>query len=156
MQTYEQLSNYQKLVDRIETLRGQHKTLSEIAATLNAEGFHPPKRATQFSEEIVCNLLRERRASTGSLSDDDLPQHLEKNEWWLANLAAELKMPIATLHRWKNVGWINARKVAEAQGRWAVYADVDELKRLRQLREAPRGWPPALSHGTDYPKTKSR
>lgn len=154
VQTYQQLSNYQELIARIEVLRAQRKTLSEIATTLNAEGFHPPKRAARFNKGIVCNLLRERRASTSSLSDDNLQHHLQADEWWLANLAAELKMPIATLHRWKKVGWINARKIAEAQGRWAVYADADELKRLCQLREAPRGWPRPYPTELITPKQK--
>ena len=37
VQTYEQLSNYNELVQRIDGLRSERKTLSEIAATLNAE-----------------------------------------------------------------------------------------------------------------------
>ena len=48
VQTYEQLSNYDELVARIEALRAERKTLSEIAATLNAEGFHPPKRSPRI------------------------------------------------------------------------------------------------------------
>jgi hypothetical protein len=141
VQTYRQLSNYQELLARIETLQSQRKTLSEIAATLNAEGYHPPKRTSQFTKGILSNLLRERRASAGSLSQGDRQRYLAANEWWLADLASELSMPIATLHRWNKVGWLNARKVAEGQDRWAVYADAEELKRLRRLRETPRGWP---------------
>lgn len=49
-------------------------------------------------------------------------------------------MPIATLHRWQRVGWLHSRKVAEVGGRWAIYADADELFRLRRLRDSPRGW----------------
>ena len=141
VQTYRQLSNYQELVARIDTLQSQRKTLSEIAATLNAEGYHPPKRTSRFTKGILSNLLRERRASAGSSSQGDRRRYLTANEWWFADLASELSMPIATLHRWNKVGWLNARKVAEAQGRWAIYADAEELKRLRRLRETPRGWP---------------
>jgi hypothetical protein len=68
-------------------------------------------------------------------------QHLRADEWWLAELAAELSMPLATLHRWQRVGWVASRKVQGARGRWAIYADADELRRLRQLRDSPRGWP---------------
>ena len=50
-------------------------------------------------------------------------------------------MPIATLHRWQRVGWLTSRKVDAAGGRWAIYADADEMLRLRRLRDAPRGWP---------------
>lgn len=142
VQTYEQLSNYDELLARIEKLRAQRKTLSAIAATLNAEGFHPPKRSPRFTQEILSRFLRERAARAGwlsrSVSDE---QHLRANEWWLADLAAKLSMPIATLHRWQRVGWIASRKVTAAGGRWAIYADADELLRLRRLRDSPRGWP---------------
>ena len=68
-------------------------------------------------------------------------QHLESDEWWLADLAAQLKMPIATMHRWQRVGWVRSRKVTAAGGRWGIYADTAELVRLRRLRDSPRGWP---------------
>jgi hypothetical protein len=35
VQTYEQLLNYKELLARIDALRAERKTLSEIAATLN-------------------------------------------------------------------------------------------------------------------------
>lgn len=140
--TYEQLSNYDELVERIEALRATRKTLSEIAKTLNDEGFYPPKRSRRFTKEMISNFLRERRVRAGAGQQPDHHQsQLAEHEWWLAGLAAELQMPIATLHRWQRVGWLRSRKVAEARGRWAIYADADELLRLRQLRDSPRGWP---------------
>ena len=142
VQTYEQLSNYGELVASVEVLRAQRKTLSEIAAALNAEGFHPPKRTSQFSKGILSHFLRERQAQTGTRSRlESNERHLKAGEWWLADLASELSMPIATLHRWKCVGWVSSRKVMKAGGRWAIYADAGELERLSRLREAPRGWP---------------
>ena len=142
VQTYEQLSNYGELIASVEVLRAQRKTLSEIAAALNAEGFHPPKRTSQFSKGILSHFLRERQAQTGTRSRlESNERHLKAGEWWLADLASELSMPIATLHRWKCVGWVSSRKVMEAGGRWAIYADAGELERLSRLRQAPRGWP---------------
>jgi len=142
VQTYKQLSNYDELVERIDTLRAARKTLSVIATTLNSEGFHPPKRSRQFTEAILSRFLRERGIRTGTLPRSvTTEQHLITNEWWLADLAAELTMPIATLHRWQRVGWVTSRKVTAAGGRWAIYADADELVRLRRLRDSPRGWP---------------
>jgi hypothetical protein len=152
VQTYEQLSNYQELVARVGSLRAQRKTLTEIAATLNAEGFHPPKRTSQFTKGILSNLLRERRASTGSTSVDNSAQYLKADEWWLADLASELSMPIATLHRWQRVGWVTSRKVMARGGRWAIYADAEELKRLRRLRNSPRGWPQPYAEELITPK----
>jgi DNA invertase Pin-like site-specific DNA recombinase len=142
VQTYQQLSNYEELVRRIEALRAERKTLSQIAEALNAEGFRPPKRSPRFSKGILSCLLRERRARAGTVSCGAAEKrHLAADEWWLADLAAELKMPIATLHRWQRVGWLTSRKITAARGCWAVYADADELMRLRRLRQSPRGWP---------------
>lgn len=142
VQTYEQLSDYRELMARIEALRAARATLSQIAATLNAEGFRPPKRSLRFTAGILSRLLRDRGVRTGplprSVTDE---QHLRTHERWLADLAGELQMPIATLHRWQRVGWLASRKVATAGGRWAIYADADELLRLRSLRDSPRGWP---------------
>ncbi len=142
VQKYEQLSNYDELVQRINTLRATRKTLSQIATTLNIEGFHPPKRSRRFTKGILSRFLRERGVRTGVLPRSVTSErHLEADEWWLADLAAELAMPIATMHRWQRVGWVASRKVTAAGGRWAIYADADELHRLRRLRDSPRGWP---------------
>ena len=86
---------------RIDALRAGHKTLPEIAAALNTAGIHPPKRASRFTEAILSRFLRDRGVRTGPLPRSVTDgQHLEVDEWWLADLAAELAMPIATLHRW--------------------------------------------------------
>jgi DNA invertase Pin-like site-specific DNA recombinase/DNA-binding transcriptional MerR regulator len=156
VQTYEQLSNYEELKARIGALRVEGKTLSEIAATLNAEGFHPPKRTRQFTKAILSRFLRERGVRTGALPRSVTSgEHLEANEWWLADLATELAMPTATLHRWQRVGWVTSRKVTAAGGRWAIFADADELVRLRRLRDSPRGWPQPYPAELITPKRKA-
>jgi DNA invertase Pin-like site-specific DNA recombinase len=158
VQTYEQLANYQELVTRIEQLRTQCKTLTEIAASLNADGFRPPKRASQFTKGIVSRFLLEREARRGTRAPraPDV-RHLEADEWWLADLASELSMPIATLHRWQRVGWVVARKVAAARGQWAISADAQELIRLRRLRDAQHSWhrpyPPELTRPSSCSET---
>lgn len=155
VQTYEQLSNYEELKARIGALRGEGKTLSEIAATLNAEGFHPPKRTRQFTKAILSRFLRERGVRTGVLPRSVASgEHLEANEWWLADLATKLAMPTATLHRWQRVGWVTSRKVTAAGGRWAIFADADELVRLRRLRDSPREWPQPYAAELITPKRK--
>jgi hypothetical protein len=55
-------------------------------------------------------------------------------------LARELAMPQATLHRWIRVGWVHARKLPTPGGHWVIWADADELDRMRRLRTCPRGW----------------
>ncbi len=153
VQTYQQLSNYQELVSRVDTLRTEKKTLAEIATILNAEGFHPPKRSPHFTAQIMSGFLRERGVRTGPLPRSVTDQQpLRAHEWWLADLAAELTMPIATLHRWQKVGWVMSRKVVAAGGRWAIFADVDELTRLPRLRNAPRLWPKPFPEELITPK----
>jgi DNA invertase Pin-like site-specific DNA recombinase len=155
VQTYQQLSNYDELVARIDALRAQRKRLSEIADTLNAEGFRPPKRSRRFTKEILSRFLRERGVRTGPLPQSVTHEHhLRANEWWLADLAVELAMPIATMHRWQRVGWVTAHKVTKAGGRWAIYADADELLRLRRLRDCHRGWPQPYPTELTTPKPK--
>ena len=156
VQTYKQLSTYDELVSRIDALRAEGKTLSEMAMTLNAEGFRPPKRSLSFTKGILSAWLRERGVGTGSrprsVTDE---HHLEANEWWLADLAGQLAMPTATLHRWQRVGWVRSRKVTAAGGRWAIYADADELLRLGRLRDSPRGWPDPYPRELITPKPRT-
>lgn len=155
VQAYQQLSNYEDLVARVEALRATDKTLSEIASILNAEGFHPPKRSPRFTKGILCCFLRERRAQSGSsIRNSTGNSELTAGEWWLADLAAELSMPIATMHRWQKVGWVSSRKITEKKGRWAIYADADELLRLRRLRDSPRGWPDPYPKELITPKSR--
>jgi hypothetical protein len=137
---YDQLSNREELLARIETLRATGRTLQQVAEQLNREGFRPPKRRRDFTAEMLGRLLAKRTP----------PQHrpvamtdrsaLQPHEWWLSDLARHLNMPMATLHRWRRVGWIHARKVSVVGGRWALWADDSELGRLRRLRVARQGW----------------
>ena len=140
VQCYEQMADYPKLWARIRELRAQGATLASIARHLNDEGFRPPKRAEQFHVGIVAVLVakdgrsgpRPRVLNAGGL--------LEKNEWLLSDLARKLHMPSATLHRWRQVGWVHARKLPVPGGHWAIWADRTELKRLTRLRQFRRSW----------------
>jgi DNA-binding transcriptional MerR regulator len=143
-------------MSRIKSLLAEDATLKVIAERLNEEGFQPPKRSKKFSASILTVLLRDRGIRTGPLPNSVTQENLlEPNEWWLANLAAKLVMPIATLHRWRKVGWLTSRKVADAGNRWAIFADADELNRLTQLRQAPRGWPNPYPLELITPKSKT-
>ena len=63
---------------------------------------------------------------------------LRRGEWLLTDLARELQMPSATLHRWRQVGWVQARKLPVPGGHWAIRAPATELKRLTRLRKYQR------------------
>jgi hypothetical protein len=50
-------------------------------------------------------------------------------------------MPMATFHQWPRLGWVYRRQGAVASGRWAIWANDDERKRLRRWRAYQRQWP---------------
>lgn len=155
VQTYEQLSYFAELMVRIKSLLAENNTLATIATCLNEEGFQPPKRAAKFSAGILTRFLRERGLRIGRLPKSVTEEnHLAPNEYWLANLAAKLCMPIATLHRWQRVGWVTSRKVVAAGNRWAIFADAEELTRLQRLRASPRSWPTPYPAELTTPKPK--
>jgi DNA invertase Pin-like site-specific DNA recombinase len=136
----DQLSNHAQLMERVVALRQQGRTAPQIAATLNEEGFIPPKRRTTYNDQMVRELLARGGLSSWSRSRPD-GGVLGADEWWLNQLASELGMPQITLHSWLRRGWVDGRKLpGGSMGRWIVWADGPELDRLRRLRACPRGW----------------
>jgi DNA invertase Pin-like site-specific DNA recombinase len=138
VQRYDQLADYARLGTRIAELRAEGQSMAAVAQCLNREGFHPPKRAERFTAAMVAGFLakggrsgpRPRALSAAGL--------LRKGEWLLSDLARELGMPAATLHRWRKVGWVQARKLAVPGGHWAIWASASERKRLTRLRQYQR------------------
>jgi DNA invertase Pin-like site-specific DNA recombinase len=140
VQRYDQMADYPRLCTRIQELRAQGASMASVARHLNDEGFRPPKRAERFTSGIVAGFLakggrsgpRPRALNAGGL--------LRKGEWLLSDLARELHMPTATLHRWRQVGWVHARKLPVPGGHWAIWADRKERKRMARLRQFRRSW----------------
>jgi hypothetical protein len=134
--TYAQLSDYERLMDRLAALREAGRTASEIAAALNAEGFHPPKTGRGFIAKNVRELLQRRGLIGNERTHDEL---LHEHEWWLMDLARELKVSHLKLREWARRGWLHSRRT-KIQGYWILWADSDEVRRLRQLlAESRRG-----------------
>jgi hypothetical protein len=134
VQCYEQLADYPRLRARIAELRAAGKSMAAVAESLNREGFHPPKRATRFSKDMVAGFLAKGGRSGPRPVALAAKGLLQKGEWLLTDLARHLGMPSATLHRWRQVGWVHARKLPVPGGHWALWADAAELKRLARLR----------------------
>jgi len=132
--SYEQLVDYPRLCARIEELRAQGKSLAEVAARLNAEGFLPPRRVTRFSGGMVSGLLARKYEKAGTSHAQRLSQALRKGEWLLGDLARHLGMPQATLHHWRKAGWLKVRKLSVSTGLWAIWATGKERRRLARLR----------------------
>jgi DNA invertase Pin-like site-specific DNA recombinase len=133
VKSYEQLRDFDKLMERIAALRHEGHTAAQIADSLNREGFVPPKRCGAFFPELVRQLLKRRGLANEKTYVDPLGPH----EWWLPKLAEEIPVSVDKLADWARRGWLHARKTP-AQRLWVLWADKPELKRLRRLA--------ALSH----------
>lgn len=140
VQRYDQMADHARLLNRIDELRKEGQTLAEVAEQLNREGFRPPKRSAAFTKGIVSHLLWGRGDGGARPRTEREAGLLAEDEWLLSELARKLAMPPVTLHRWIRVGWVQARKLATPRGRWVIWADSDELERMTQLRNCPRGW----------------
>ncbi len=127
--TYAQLRNFEPLMDRVTELRESGLTASAIADKLNADGFYPPKRRGAFNAPVVHQLLKRRGLMGNERSHDELRGSQES---WLTDLARELQMSHLKLRDWANRGWVHGRQTP-VQGYWIVWADHDELRRLRKL-----------------------
>jgi hypothetical protein len=138
VQRYDQLADYPRLRARIDELRAQGRSMAGVAVCLNQEGFHPPKRAARFTAGMVAGFLAKGGLSGPRPRALAAAGMLRPGEWLLTDLARELGMPSATLHRWRKVGWVQARKLAVPGGHWALWAPAAERKRLARLRQYHR------------------
>jgi DNA invertase Pin-like site-specific DNA recombinase/DNA-binding transcriptional MerR regulator len=134
----DQLSYYPALCDRLRALMDQGLSLRQITARLNAEGFRPPKRAEHYTVGAISSL-RSRLGLVRTCRKTP-PSALERraDEWLLSELATHLDMPTVTLHHWIRRGVVQARQPDGGQGRWLIWADVEEVNRLRQRRQQHR------------------
>jgi DNA invertase Pin-like site-specific DNA recombinase len=139
--SYAQLADYPRLLARIEALRGEGKSMADVAATLNAEGFLPPRRVTRFSGGMVAGLLARKYADAGTGHGERVAGALKKGEWLLGDLARHLGMPTATLHHWRKAGWVRARKLSVSGGLWVIRATGSERRRLGRLRRFQQAHP---------------
>ena len=69
---------------------------------------------------------------------------LGPHEWWLPKLAEAIPVSAGKLADWARRGWLHSRRTP-AQHLWILWADKQEVKRLRKLA--------ALSHRgvVEYP-----
>jgi DNA invertase Pin-like site-specific DNA recombinase len=144
VRSYEQLRDFEKLMDRVATLHQAGHTSGQIAETLNREGFIPPKRRGEFSPGLVRELLVRR----GLANDKTYVEPLGAHEWWLPKLAAEIPVSAGKLADWTRRGWLHSRRTPP-QWLWVLWADEQEVKRLRKLAALSRRgvveYPPELT-----------
>ena len=147
---YQQTADFARLKTRLVELKRAGCSYAEIAAELNREGFRPSKQTNRFNQAIVGrfakNFCREL-----TVARDRAPIALEAHEWTVTGLAQELNIPRSTLHAWKQRGWLRAhRQLPGYRGQLIYWANVQELERLRQLRQTKWsfGDPPLPKHLT--------
>jgi hypothetical protein len=148
--SFEQLKDYRRLTKRIRELHGAGHHLAQIAETLNREGFSPPRRRGIFTESGIADFSR-RLGLFGELFQDEL---LEENEWWIPDLARNLKVISVKIHYWVKQGWINHRRTPSGK-HLIVWADQDELRRLRKLAGKTTSWFAARHPELVVPKQRS-
>jgi DNA invertase Pin-like site-specific DNA recombinase len=128
VRVYEQLRDRDRLVSRIAECRRAGRSAPQIAADLNREGFRTPRGRGVYTPELVRRLLT-RFGLTGERAR---AEQLGPNEWWLPDLADELRVSETKLREWVVKGWAQARKTP-GQGQWVIWADVGERRRLAKL-----------------------
>jgi DNA invertase Pin-like site-specific DNA recombinase len=133
---YDQHSEYPRLVARLRELCIDRPLAATVAERLNAEGFRPPKRTSRFTPDMVLRLIGQlglgRREPHGSRVG------LDRDEYRPGGLADRLGIGRDTVRRWVKVKWVNVRR--DENGHAVIWADADELRRLRALHRLPRTW----------------
>jgi DNA invertase Pin-like site-specific DNA recombinase len=156
VKTYAQLRDGAALLARVAELRAAGCAAGEIAATLNREGFRPPKGPGAFSKPMIYPLLKRGGLIGNERQHDEL---LGDNEWWLTELASALGMSCDKLRDWASRGWVHWRKTPR-QGYRVVWADGEEVKRLKELlsqsRRGMQGYSQELTTPKPRPKTPKR
>jgi DNA invertase Pin-like site-specific DNA recombinase len=147
VQRYGQLRDFGAMVELIDHLYEAGYTPSRIADRLNADGFHPPKLGEKFGPSAVAKILTDRHPIGPrplAMADARLRR---ADEWWMSDLARHLGIYRTRLLGWALRGYVHGRIVPEVNRRWLIWADADELERLRRLRDCSRNH----SYGPAYP-----
>jgi DNA invertase Pin-like site-specific DNA recombinase len=146
---YEQLKDFRRLTERIAQLHREGLHLSQIAARLNSEGFVPPRRRGVFTAATIGSLVRDL-GLVGELFRDDL---VGNDEWWIPDLAGKLGVIAQKVHYWVKRGWVHSRRTPSGK-HLIVWADKDELGRLRQLARRKSSWIAARHPELVIPKSR--
>jgi transposase-like protein len=132
---YEQLKDYRLLTERVTQLHDQGLYLAQIANRLNDEGFVPPRRRGAFTEAAVGEFVR-NLGLIGELFRADM---VEKDEWWIPDLARTLGVISQKIHYWVRQVWVYSRRTP-SEKHLIVWADKDEIRRLRRLAKRKNSW----------------
>jgi len=135
----DQLSYYPALRARVAELAGTGRNSAQIAGTLNAEGYRPPKRTAVFTAQQVLNIINKHGIRENAKGRPAVLTDLNPGEWAVPDLSAELGMPTASIYNWIYRGWITARRGPGGRN-WIILADEEQLHELRERRNRPPGY----------------
>jgi len=147
----EQLSIWPVLRQRLQELKAQGCSVSEIARQLNHAGWRACDQSP-FTPTGVRTLLRRQHLSVIRRGSKCQPLTLTPGEWLIPELAHQLGVPYATVASWIKRGRLVARQLDGPQGRWIVQADATALA---QLLAGQRTIPPQ-GHYHDGSTTKDK
>jgi hypothetical protein len=135
----DQLSYYPTLLARVTELAEAGQNNRQIADILNAEGFRPPKRTSRFTGGQVRTLITQHGIRGQRKGRPAVLSSLAPGQWSVPGLAAELRMPTATIYNWIYRGWITAHHAPRTRN-WIITADEEQMRQLRERRARPPGF----------------
>ncbi len=136
---FDQLSYFPALLARIAGLAGEGRSSRQIAQTLNAEGYRPPKRTAVFTGQQVRNIISKHGIRESAKGRPAVLTDLNPGEWSVPGLSATLGMPTASIYNWIYRGWITARRAPGGRN-WIILADQEQMRELRERRDRPPGY----------------
>jgi hypothetical protein len=148
--SYKQLQDYDGLCQRIRELHAKGRHHRAIAEQLNKDGFVPPRRRGAFNYQNVGSLIR----SLGLKGELFRDKALLEDEWWIPDLASKLGVIQQRVHYWARQGWVQYRKT-NSDKHWIVWADNDEIKRLRKLSKTSNSYTAKNNPDLVTPKARS-
>ena len=133
--SYQKLSYYPRLCQRLRELHQQELSLDSIAKQLEQEGFHSPKQQASISRQAIHRLLQQL-----GLRQHNIRKRppLKSHEWWLSDLASHLGCSSSSLHLCCKRGELKAYKHPSRHS-WVITADEAELAKLKQRTALPPG-----------------
>jgi hypothetical protein len=135
----DQLSYYPALLETVTRLAGEGRNSRQIAGTLNAAGYRPPKRTAVFTGQQVRNIISKHAIRENAKGRPAVLTDLDPGEWSVPGLSAELGMPTASIYNWIYRGWITARRAPGGRN-WIITADEQQMRELRERRDRPPGY----------------
>jgi Recombinase len=135
----DQLSYFPALLARIAGLAGEGRSSRQIAQTLNAEGYRPPKRTAVFTDQQVRNIISKHGIRESAKGRPAVLTDLNPGEWSVPGLSAALGMPTASIYNWIYRGWITARRAPGGRN-WIILAGQEQMRELRERRDRPPGY----------------